>query len=304
MTLEETVPAALAGERVDRAVAMITGISRSAVVELIRSGGVHVDDRIVTRAADRLDTGQTLRIDPIDDPGPDRPAPDADVAVSIVHEDDAIIIVDKAAGQVVHPGAGHDASTLVNGLLARYPELSRIGEPMRPGIVHRLDRGTSGLLVVARTEPARRALSAQLQDRSMLRRYVALVWGSPEARQGLIEAPLGRSPRHPTKMAVLADGREARTHYEVVERFSDPVEVSLLSCRLETGRTHQIRVHLSAIGHAVVGDDRYGGVRQSLPCPRPFLHAAELGFEHPDGGRVQFESPLPADLVAVRNQLG
>lgn len=303
MTIEETVPAPLAGERVDRVVAMITGISRSSVVELIRTGGVRVDDRVVTRPADRLETGQRLRIDTIADTEPDRPGPDPDVPVTVVHEDESIIVVDKAAGQVVHPGAGHEGSTLVNGLLARYPELADVGEPGRPGIVHRLDRGTSGLLVVARTEDARRTLGAQLQDRSMLRRYLALVWGGPDTPQGLIDAPLGRSPRHPTKMTVLADGRDARTHYEVLERFSDPVEVSLLGCRLETGRTHQIRVHLSAIGHAVVGDDRYGGVRQSLPCPRPFLHAAELGFEHPDGGPVRFESALPADLVAVRDRL-
>lgn len=301
---DETVPAALDGQRIDRVVAMITGISRSAAVEAILSGRVTVDERPISRPADRLSEYQTVRIELEDDDGPVRPAADPSIIVPIVHEDADVVVVDKPAGLVVHPSAGHEDGTLVNGLLATHPQLADVGDPTRPGIVHRLDRGTSGLLVVAKTERALRTLSEQLRTRTMLRRYTTLVWGHPESPRGIVDAPIGRSPRRPTKMAVVEDGREARTHYEVVERFHDPVEVALLSCRLETGRTHQIRVHLAAIGHRIVGDERYDGVRQSLPCPRPFLHAAEIGFDHPDGSHLSFTSDLPVDLEAVLASLG
>ena len=226
-----------------------------------------------------------------------RLAENAAVDVPAVYVDDEVIVVDKPAGLVVHPGAGVHQGTLVNGLLARFPDLADVGDATRPGIVHRLDKGTSGLMVVARTQAAYAALVDQLQARSVDRRYKALVWGSPDTAKGLVDAPIGRSQRTPTRMVVSARGKEARTRYEVLESFSDPVEVSLLECRLETGRTHQIRVHLAAIGHAVVGDDRYDGARQSLVCPRPFLHADRLSFVHPRSGeRCDFTSPLPADL--------
>jgi 23S rRNA pseudouridine1911/1915/1917 synthase len=193
----------------------------------------------------------------------------------------------------------HDG-TLVNGLLGRFPEMAGVGDPDRPGIVHRLDKGTSGLMVVARTQQAYDSLVDQLSSRSVSRRYLALVWGTPDTAQGLIDAPIGRSMRNATRMVVSARGKEARTRYEVLESFSDPVDVSLVECRLETGRTHQVRVHLSAIGHAVVGDDRYAGARQSLECPRPFLHAAMLGFAHPRSGEpCAFTSSLPDDIGSV-----
>jgi 23S rRNA pseudouridine1911/1915/1917 synthase len=204
----------------------------------------------------------------------------------------------------VHPGAGHPDRTLVNGLLARYPEIAAVGEPARPGIVHRLDRETSGLLVVARSARAYDELTRSLAAHEVQRRYVALVWGRLPARRGVVDAPIGRSVRRPTRMSVREGGRAARTEYEVRAEFADP-EVSLLDCTLETGRTHQIRVHLQAIGHPIVGDAAYGGARESLPVGRPFLHAASLVFAHPVTGQaVEVSDPLPADLAAVLAALG
>lgn len=296
----ETVPSALDGERIDRVVAMITGLSRTEAAALVEAGGVSVDGRVAARGRDRLAEGQVVSFDLPDDRPVPRPQPDPDVELDVVYVDDDVIVVDKAPDLVVHPGAGHADRTLVNGLLARFPEIAAVGQIDRPGIVHRLDRGTSGLLVVARSEPAYESLVEQLRSREMLRRYRTLVWGRPEPASGMIDAPIGRSRRHPTRMAVVVDGKEARTRYQVERTFHTPVEAAELTCRLETGRTHQIRVHLSAIGHPVVGDDRYHGVRQSLVCPRPFLHAEALGFTHPTTGEVvEFGSPLPADLVAV-----
>jgi 23S rRNA pseudouridine1911/1915/1917 synthase len=303
-TFEEEVPEALDGQRVDRVVAMLTGLSRTEAASLVSGGGVTVDDVVATRGADRLRTGARVVIEVPEGSGPGGPAPDPSVEVPVVHADGSVIVVDKPADLVVHPGNGHQDGTMIAGLLARYPELATVGEVDRPGVVHRLDRGTSGLLVVARTPGAYESLVAQLSARTVERRYRALVWGHPESVRGLVDAPIGRSPKHPTKMAVVADGKEARTRYEVVERYSDPVEVALVTCRLETGRTHQIRVHMAAIGHSVVGDDRYNGVRESLPLHRPFLHAEHLAFDHPaTGERVAFDSPLPDDLNEVLARL-
>ena len=206
---------------------------------------------------------------------------------------------------MVHPGAGQRTGTLVHGLLARFPELQGVGDdPERPGIVHRLDKGTSGLLLVARTADAHAALVAALAARQVHRRYRTLVWGHVEAPRGLIDAPVGRSAREPTRMAVDERGREARTRYEVRERYHEPVEVTQLGCELETGRTHQIRVHLRSIGHPVVGDARYDGERQSFPMARPFLHAEHLELAHPiTGAPLAFDSPLPDDLVAALARL-
>ncbi len=190
---------------------------------------------------------------------------------------------------------------MVNGLLARFPEIARVGDPHRPGIVHRLDKGTSGLLAVARSQAGYEGLVAQLSARTVARAYDTLVWGVPGSSQGMVDAPIGRSRRDPTRMSVASNGRDARTRYEVVtSRFSEPDAASRLTCRLETGRTHQIRVHLSAIGHPVVGDHRYGGARKHVAVDRPFLHATHLGFTHPvTGEELSFDSPLPPDLVAA-----
>lgn len=298
------LPAALEGERVDRVVAMLTDVSRAEATRLIADGQVRVDGAVATRGADRVHAGAQLEIEVAEPVEVEGPQADASVPLPVVHEDEHVVVIDKPAGLVVHPGAGHDGATLVNGLLARYPEIAEVGDPARPGIVHRLDQGTSGLLMVARSELAYEELVEQLADRTVERQYRTLVWGHLESPRGVVDAPIGRSPKHPTKMAVTERGKPARTRYEVVRPFEQPVEVTELVCRLETGRTHQIRVHLSAIGHSVVGDDRYHGVRQSLPCPRPFLHAELLGFRHPaTGEHLQFASPLPADLQDVLDQL-
>ena len=299
----EEVPESLAGERLDRLVAMVTGVSRAEATALVADGAVRVDGTARSRGSERLAVGAVVEVElPV--AADRRVGPESDVPIEVVHVDDDVIVIDKPPGLVVHPGAGVEHATLVQGLLARFPELAGVGDPERPGIVHRLDKGTSGLLVVARSAAAHADLVAQLSSRSVERRYRALVWGWPDAPQGLIDAPVGRSQRTPTRMTVSARGREARTHYSVERTFDRPVEVTLLRLRLETGRTHQIRVHLDAIGHPVVGDDRYGGDRPNLSCPRPFLHADSLAFTHPATGQLlQFVSPLPPDLQHVLAQL-
>jgi 23S rRNA pseudouridine1911/1915/1917 synthase len=303
--VKETIPAALDGERVDRVVAMLTGLPRSEVAELVRAGDVRIGARTVTTRSSRVVEGDVVEVDvAAADPQGGVLLPDAAVEVPIVHVDDAVVVVDKPAALVVHPGAGNHTGTMVHGLLGRFPELAGVGEADRPGVVHRLDRGTSGLLVVARTPAAYESLVAQLAARSVERRYLALVWGVPTPAQGMVDAPIGRSRRDRTRMAVTASGREARTRFEVVTPFAEPVDCALVSCRLETGRTHQIRVHLAAIGHPVVGDPRYRGRRGGLDCPRPFLHATRLAFDHPTTGeRVGFDSPLPAELEDVLSRL-
>jgi 23S rRNA pseudouridine1911/1915/1917 synthase len=301
--VRETVPAALAGERLDRFVSLLTGCSRSEAAALVDAGAVAVGGVPVTSGKVKVVEGDEVSVERPVDAGP-VVGPDPTVAVPVVFEDDDVVVVDKPAGLVVHPGAGHATGTLVHGLVARYPEIGGVGEVDRPGIVHRLDRDTSGLLVVARTEAARSALVAALGARRVERLYLALVHGTPEADVGMIDAPVGRSARHPTRMTVTERGREARTGYEVHRRWPDP-GCSLLRCRLETGRTHQIRVHLAAIGHPVVGDDTYdGGAKRPVAVPRLFLHATRLAFTHPvTGAELVFDSPLPADLAAVLDGL-
>jgi 23S rRNA pseudouridine1911/1915/1917 synthase len=298
------VPAALAGDRIDRALSFITGWPRAAVQELIDDGAVTVDGHAVAKSH-RLREGSLLEVLAEPTLAADvRPEPEPGVEVDVRFADDEVIVVAKPAGLVVHPGAGNARGTLVNGLLARFPGIESIGEPLRPGIVHRLDRDTSGLLAVARSERAYASLVAQLSERSVERRYSALVWGRPASPRGMIDAPIGRSAARRTRMAVRDAGKPARTEFRVVEAFAGP-ECSLLECALETGRTHQIRVHLAAIGHPVVGDGTYGGSRDSIPLARPFLHAGTLGFDHPvSGERLRFVDPLPPELRAVLDGLG
>jgi 23S rRNA pseudouridine1911/1915/1917 synthase len=303
--ITEEIPAALAGERLDRVVALITGASRSDAAALVTAGGASVDGAVQISGKVRLAEGARVVVDPTKFPQAELPAPDPSVQVDVVYADDDVIIIDKPAGLVVHPGAGNPTGTLVNGLLALYPELAGVGEPERPGIVHRLDVGTSGLLVVARTDGAYQMLVAALAARDVHRAYRTLVWGYPANPVGVIDAPIGRDHRDPLRMAVVVDGKPARTHYRVVDRYRDVAEVADLECRLETGRTHQIRVHLMAIGHPVVGDGTYGGARPGVVAPRPVLHAASLAFEHPrTGASLRFDSPLPADLTALWASLG
>jgi 23S rRNA pseudouridine1911/1915/1917 synthase len=304
VTRTEVVPSALDGERLDRFISLVCDCSRAEATELVRSGGATVGGVAVRKGSHRLAEGDLVVV--LADPHRPEPLPTPDEAVEVrvVHEDADVVVVDKPAGLVVHPGPGHDVGTLVHGLLARYPELAGVGEPQRPGLVHRLDRGTSGLLVVARTPDAHADLVEQLSTHEVERVYTALVWRHPRHTHGVIDAPIGRSRREPLRMAVAMDGRQARTHYVVDRAFHDPVEVALLTCELETGRTHQIRVHLASIGNPVVGDPLYGGARQGFEVPRPFLHARRLRFTHPGTGQdVAFESPLPDDLAAVLARL-
>ncbi len=310
------VPSSLDGVRVDRAVALLADLSRSAVEQLVADGRVRLDDQPVLVRSRPLRVGQRLVIELEEDAGVELPRADPSVAFAVVHVDDQIIVVDKPAGLVVHPGAGNRSGTLVNGLLARFPDLASLAEssdpflpgddvglrpndPDRPGIVHRLDRGTSGLLVVARTREATASLVAQLTERTVERRYWALVHGAVESATGVVDAPVGRSETSPTRMAVTQRGRPARTRYRVEMRYGHPVPVTAVEATLETGRTHQIRVHLAAIGHPVVGDEVYGP-RRPVPgftLDRPFLHARSLAFTHPaTGDRMSWESELPVEL--------
>lgn len=298
-TLSEEIPSALADERLDRVVALMAEVSRSVAARMIDEGAVAVDGVVATSGSTRVEFGSRIEAVVLAPTDP-RPAADPTVEFLVVYEDAHVVVVDKPADLVVHPGAGHQDRTLVNGLLSRYPELASVGQSHRPGIVHRLDRTTSGLLVVARTSEAYGQLVVQMSSHVPERIYQALVWGHLDADRGTIDAPIGRSPRHPTRMAVIDRGRPARTHYEVIERFLRPRETSLLQCRLETGRTHQIRVHLRAIGHPVVGDRAYDGHRPGIELERPFLHACTLRFHHPvTNERVELESPLATDLVGT-----
>ncbi len=268
-------------------------------------------DGAVSRPSARLRAGQRVRV-AIPEPAAAVPAPEA-IPLAIVHEDAHLVVIDKPAGLVVHPGAGRDSGTLVNALLHHVRDLSGVGGVLRPGIVHRLDRGTSGLLVVAKDDATHRELARQFASREVEKEYLALVLGVPQRKQGTIAAPIGRDPVQRKRMSVRASrGREARSQYAVVEAFDG---AALLRVRIMTGRTHQIRVHLASLGHPVAGDATYGGTRtpssrrsaarQALrTLVRPALHAARLAFTHPaTGARVAFESPLPADLAGVVAEL-
>ena len=302
--VNEVIPDPLDGERIDRVISMLLGLSRSAAANAVDAGLVQVDSVVVAKPSQRVSTGQVVVVeDSVLDPEEEL-APDPTVELNLVHVDDDVLVVDKAVGQVVHPGAGHTSGTIAQGVLAQFPEVRDVGDPARPGIVHRLDKGTSGVFMIARTEEAYDSLTEQLRDRTVSRRYLTLGWGRPRTPRGVIEAPIGRAVRDPTRMVVREDGKPARTSYSVVSSWSEP-KLSLFSCELDTGRTHQIRVHLEAIHHPVVGDQRYGGGRDLLGLERPALHAAELGFTHPTtGDRLSFSSPMPPDMAALIDSFG
>jgi 23S rRNA pseudouridine1911/1915/1917 synthase len=300
--LDLVIPSALDAMRVDRALAMLTGLSRSEAHDALVSGALSVDDKVVVKPSTPLSAGQHL-VAVLPPRRSDQVAPDPAVEVDVVLDDPDFAVVNKKPGQVVHPGAGQRDGTLVAGLLARYPEMRLLSDEglcdsSRPGIVHRLDKGTSGLLVVAKTPEAFVDLSRQLAERVMERTYLGLVQGHVSEERGVVDAPIARSTRTPTLMAVRVDGRPARTGYEVLARLDKPHKMTLLTLRLETGRTHQIRVHLATIGHPVVNDLRYGRRRDArLDEERFFLHSTTLAFEHPRGGeQVVTHAPLPADL--------
>lgn len=286
---------------------MLAGHSRSQLQRVIEDGRVLVNGK-VAKANLKTKLGDTIEVD-LPDLAPATVEPQ-DLPIPIVYQDEDIVVVDKPAGMVVHPAAGHDSGTLVNALLHHVDDLSGIGGEKRPGIVHRLDRGTSGLMVIAKNDAAHHELARQFHDREVEKEYVALVWGVVHAGRR-IDEPIGRDPGNRKKMSARARrSREAVTR--IVRVYHINPALTLAQIAIHTGRTHQIRVHLSAIGHPIVGDTLYGGVRRHVPADvravqrleRPFLHAAKLAFKHPtDGRRMAFESELPPDLQRVLDQL-
>lgn len=303
--LDLVVPSSLDGIRIDRVLAMLTGLSRSETHAILTSGGVTLNDKVVVKASISVEGGQHL-IAVLPAPDSDSVEPDASVVVDVVFDDEDFAVINKASGQVVHPGAGQRHGTLVAGLLAVFPQMQELSaeglcDPLRPGIVHRLDKGTSGVLVVAKTPEGYLHLTHQLADRVMERTYLGMVEGHVSEERGVVDAPIGRSSRTPTLMTVRSDGRAARTGYEVLARIDKPHAMTLLRLQLDTGRTHQIRVHLATIGHPVVNDPRYGHRRDKrLPEDRFFLHSTTLAFAHPRSEEwITTSVPLPEDLRAL-----
>ena len=290
----------LGGERLDRALSQLASVSRSVSRSAIETGGVRVNGEVVTAPATKVAGGDELAF--LTAPATEslRPEP---VDFDVVWQDPHVAVIDKPAGIVTHPGAGHPTGTLAAGLLDRWPDLAGIGAPDRWGIVHRLDKGTSGLLVVAKTVPAYDGLRELIRHRRLQRRYLALVQMPMPIETGTVDAPIDRDPSRPIRRRVSPSGRPARTHYEQVAEWTAH---GLLEVRLETGRTHQIRVHLSAIGHPVVGDRTYGAaVREPADPGRPWLHSWRLAFEHPvTGDPVSCEAPVPDDLITSLHILG
>jgi 23S rRNA pseudouridine1911/1915/1917 synthase len=298
MSLRIRVSDESAGRRLDVVVAEGAGVSRSRAGDLVSAGVVSVDGR-VERKSYHVAAGEVIDVAPVEETPPAPPE-----GVLVVYEDDDVLVVEKSAGVVVHAARGLKEGTLVDALRAAgHPLAPRAGEG-RPGIVHRLDRDVSGLLVVAKTDDAHAALVTAMARREIERTYVALVIGKPSVDRGKIDAPIGRNPRHPTRMAVLPEGRPSVTWFHVQEELG---EATLLEVKLETGRTHQIRTHLAAIGHPVVGDSAYGrdpSLARKLGLRRPFLHAARLQFAHPiTGTPVEIQSDLPPDLARVLREL-
>ena len=293
------VPVDMDGFRADRVVAGVFALSRAAARQAIDSGRVTVAGSPIA-AKDKLAAGTPLEVILPEAEGPLEPL---EAPLSIRYESDQVLVIDKPAGLVVHPGAGHRNDTLASILIYHYPELAQLEEQHRWGLVHRLDRDTSGLLLVGRNAEAHSDLQQQLKKRLIQRTYLALVMARVEPATGTIEAPIGRDPDHPTRMALRQDGRFARTHYRRLDVWGD---ISLLEVKLETGRTHQIRVHLSSIGAPLAGDRTYGAKRRGRKLiDRVWLHAAKLTFRDPtDGDEKSVESPLPPELLESLNALG
>ncbi|HZC57469.1 MAG TPA: RluA family pseudouridine synthase [Xanthobacteraceae bacterium] len=323
-----------AGERLDRVLARhVAELSRSRLKVLIEAGAVAVDGLTIRNPSHQVNSGSIILVD-APPPAPAKPEPEP-IPLRIIYEDGDVIVIDKPRNLVVHPAAGHWTGTLVNALIAHCGEsLSGIGGERRPGIVHRLDKDTTGVMVVAKNDRAHKALAAQFADHgksgdAFERSYLALVWGAPDRPHGVIDRPIDRHPKSRERMAIREGGREAVTHWQVLERYGaataqsgkagrpkEPV-ASLVLCRLETGRTHQIRVHLASIGHPIMGDNVYGGGFRTkavlLPAPaqaaladlgRQALHAHMLTVKHPSSGEfLQFRSELPQELARLRDAL-
>lgn len=285
-----------AGQRLDKALSVLAELSRARLQALMAEGHVTLEGKTVDDASRKVREGEVyaLVIPPVEPAEPEA----QDIDLKIIYEDKDVLVIDKPAGLVVHPAPGNRDKTLVNALLAHCGEtLSGIGGVARPGIVHRLDKDTSGLIVVAKNDLAHQKLSEQFADRSLSRTYQALVIGVPPMQAGIVDAPIGRHLRDRKKMGVVVRGKPARTHYRVLEQFEG---AALIECKLETGRTHQIRVHFSAMKHPCAGDQTYGAdprLSAELGLVRQWLHAHELGFPHPVTGEyVEFVSDYPEDL--------
>lgn len=288
------------GDRLDRVLARRLGSSRGHAQQLLAAGVVAVDGHVAAKSR-RLEIGERVEVGSLPEPEPSAPPP----RIPVRYVDEHLAVVAKPAGLVVHEGAGTTGPTLVDALQSMGMPLAATGDPTRPGIVHRLDRGTSGLLVVAKTEGARAGLVALFKTHDVDRRYLALVDGVPEPVSATIDAPIGRDPVRRTRFRVEPDGRRAVSHYDVVEAFGPASQIHV---RLETGRTHQVRVHLSAVGHPVCGDTTYGAdaeLTRRLSLSRPALHAEHLGFTHPlTGEAVVVNELLPEDLQRARRLAG
>ena len=299
------VPDGLEGERVDAALARLFGLSRTKAADLATAGSVTIDQRLVGKS-DRVHAGAWLEVelpDPRSSPGLAVVA-DPIPGMAIIHDDDDLVVVDKPVGVAAHPSVGWTGPTVIGGLAAAGYRISTSGAEERRGVVHRLDVGTSGLMVVAKSEPAYTALKRAFKERTVDKTYHALVQGLPDPVQGTIDAPIGRHPNHDYKFAVIGTGKASITHYAVIEAFRS---ASLVEVHLETGRTHQIRVHFSALRHPCVGDLTYGAdpvMAKKLGLERQWLHAVGLGFVHPGTGeRVDFRSAYPTDLQTALDRI-
>ena len=298
-----TFTAETPGERLDKIIVAQVGddLTRTQIQTLIRDGGVTVNGAAV-KAGVRLKGGETIQVVLPDAVASPTVLPEP-IALTVVYEDDDLAVIDKPPGLVVHPGAGNQTGTLVNAILSRWPEIGEMTyEPKRRGIVHRLDKDTSGLILVAKNARALNRLMRQFRDRSVEKHYLALLERAPRTPTGRVDVPLMRDPNDRTKMAARRGGRPAVSEFRIIERFED--EPVLVEVKLLTGRTHQIRVHMAFIEAPIVGDITYGNRRQKLGLRRQFLHAAHLCFDQPTTGeRLCFESPLPADLQAAQTKL-